>query len=120
MPTSDQENVRGINWESPFLRDFVTRLILLLTVPHVGFWVPAWIQRAMRDMIGWHIAGKPWLPSLLLSIAYLGFTAVLILWVIAKMGTFNRFPVETRSPQMQFEHIQIPVGKDRNLPGIIV
>jgi len=109
----------GINWESKFLQHFLVDVLMILGVPPVLVWLPVWIQSATSTDIGWQLAGQDWLPSLILMLAWFGLDIMLVRWVMAKMGEFSRFPIPTRSDQVTFEPVQIPVGANA-LPGMIV
>ncbi len=119
-PLPKVKGASGINWESKFLQGFVARLLMLLTIPHVAFWIPHWIQVASGTDIGWSLAGSPALPSLLLNFAYFLFTVALIMWVKANMDSFSRFPVKIISDQVTYEHVQIPIGGGHFLPSVII
>ncbi|MHA1715808.1 MAG: hypothetical protein ACTSXP_09190, partial [Promethearchaeota archaeon] len=56
---SEETKVSGINWESPFLRDFLTRLLLIILLPHPFFWIPAWIQMGL-DKAGVDLGSLRW------------------------------------------------------------
>ncbi|MHA1684022.1 MAG: alpha/beta hydrolase [Promethearchaeota archaeon] len=116
----EKQKVSGINWESDFLRGFVYRLLMILILPHIGFWVPVWVHNISGIDFGWELAGRSGLPSLILSITYLVFTFLLIGWVSAKMGEFSRFKNKTQSDQVSIENIEIPVGGGNFLPGLII
>ncbi len=116
---SEPQKVSGINW-SPFLVHFLEILLLVITVPHVLFWIPYWVQLASGQDLGWQLFGLNFLPSLLLNVAYLACVIMLIYWVILKMSVFSRFPVKTTSDQVSFEDIEIPIGGGHSLAGVIV
>jgi pimeloyl-ACP methyl ester carboxylesterase len=110
----------GINWESEFLRKFLVQLLIILFVPPVIMWIPTWIQDGVGSSIGWEIAGSGWLPSLILMLAWIALDISLVKWITAKMAVFSRFPVPTRSDQVTYEPVQIPIGGGNVLPGMIV
>ncbi|MEX2682974.1 MAG: hypothetical protein Q6373_015395, partial [Candidatus Sigynarchaeota archaeon] len=83
----------GINWESEFLKKFLLQLVIILGVPPVVVWIPAWIQDGLGSSIGWEIGGQGWLPSFILMAAWLGLDVSVVKWIMAKIAAFSRFPV---------------------------
>ncbi|MEX2718058.1 MAG: alpha/beta hydrolase [Candidatus Sigynarchaeum springense] len=110
----------GINWESEFLKKFLLQLVIILGVPPVVVWIPAWIQDGLGSSIGWEIGGQGWLPSFILMAAWLGLDVSVVKWIMAKMAAFSRFPVPTRSDQVSYEPVDIPIGGGNALPGMII
>ena len=110
----------GINWESKFLQHFLAELLIILLAPLVLVWIPDWIQTGSGIDIGWSLADSGgWLPSLILMLAWVGLDIVLVRWVMAQMSVFSRFPIPTRSDQVSYEPVKIPIGANE-LPGMIV
>jgi hypothetical protein len=68
----------GINWESKFLKKFLLQLVIILAVPPVIVWIPAWIQDDIGSSIGWELAGQGWLPSLILMGAWIALDVSLV------------------------------------------
>jgi hypothetical protein len=110
----------GTNWESEFLKKFLAQVLIILFVPPVLVWIPSWIQFGMGSSIGWELAGIDWLPSLILTGAWAGLDISLVKWITAKMAVFSRFPVPTKSDQLSFEPVEIPIGGGNVLSGMIV
>lgn len=113
--------VHKIEW-SNFLVKFLATLLLALSVPHVLFWIPVWLQLPPLSLdLGWQLNGISELPSLLLNILYFllsfGFIGAKYSYIDSIL---NRFPIETISDQITFEFIKVPVGGGHFLPGDII
>ena len=119
---SDGETeVHKIEW-SDFLVKFLSILILVISVPHILFWIPVWLQLPPLNLnLGWQLNGNPQLPSLMLNIFYfllsIGFIGAK--WIQIDL-LLNRFPIETISDQISFEYIKVPIGGGHFLPGDII
>ena len=48
MP-GEEENVHRIFW-SPFLRQLLIAVLSFLIIPHILFWIPAWLQSPLIGM----------------------------------------------------------------------
>jgi acetyl esterase/lipase len=119
--SSKEEKVHKIFW-SPFLRQLLIALFIFLFVPHFLFWIPAWLQSPLIGLdLGWELLGDKALPSLLLNFFYGAFSIGFIVWQATVFSfKFSRFPIETKSDQVTFERIDIPVGGGHSLPADIV
>lgn len=118
---SEEENTSGVNW-SPFLIRFLSKLIIGMIIPHFFFWVPFWLQLPPLNLnLGWELLGMSFLPSLILNVLYLLLSLGFIGWAFVQFDyKLNRWPVETRSDQVSFEQIKIPIGGGHFLPGDLV
>jgi len=115
MPAEQEIKVHTIDWNEFIIKFFAVFLIVLI-VPHFLFWIPHWLQ-----IPGWELFGQSWLPSLLLLIFYLLFCFGFIGVKYSQLDALlNRFPVETKSDQITFERIQVPIGGGHFLPGDII
>ena len=57
-----REKARRVNW-SGFMIKLMIILFSFITLPHIIFWLPYWLE-----VPGWELNGDPELPSQILSI----------------------------------------------------
>ncbi|MHA1793430.1 MAG: alpha/beta hydrolase [Promethearchaeota archaeon] len=116
--SSGEEKVLGVNW-SPFLIRFLTKVLLILFLPHLLFWIPYWIQLIVGDL-GWILNNSTTLPSVILNVLYGIFDVIFLLWTTTLFDyKFNRWPFKVESDQITFERIRIPLGGGHFLEGDI-
>lgn len=112
----------GINWHSKYLRDFLFKHILFMTVPQLLFWTPYWLQLPPLNLnLGWELNGIAWLPSFILGATFSLISFMALIWSFRRIDyKMGRCIYEVHSDQIIFEKIKIPIGGGYYLPGDLV